>query len=407
DSHRLRTWPRRYAEACTLMLLSPELLVHHYGSREALIAELLRRLRVSDAHGRAAHQTFLQLGELQSEGRPIAIVPTTRVKGGLSAAVGHLWVFLPASQCALDRGTDPATLIGKTLTCTILKLRERGSSVVVSHKAWLESTSPCPPAVLPAVETPQTTTRLGLGAGVLRTLTCWEPAESTILHDNLQDIHLPRLRDRIWRSWMEHSPHRASRWATEVPWPQLPRSAKRRVLKGTIPVDAAAWCGVAGWMVEHTSRPQTLANIWMHLNTQPERCLALEKELRNAENTVGPRGESLLIGMPMSQAERARRVRCSSDPGVRAQALYSLVGAQEHLGLFLDMLVEDDMQVSTAARNVLMSIRPCVLRGHPALVDTMVRLGTELHREPPMSLVRRVFSPSVAWEPAGHVPQSC
>jgi len=60
-------------------------------------------------------------------------------KGGLEGKIGQIAAFMPASQAALHRIDDLATLAGQTLVCSVVEINRERKRVVVSRRAVLEA----------------------------------------------------------------------------------------------------------------------------------------------------------------------------------------------------------------------------------------------------------------------------
>jgi small subunit ribosomal protein S1 len=71
-------------------------------------------------------------------GIPLSGVVTGKIKGGLSVDVHGVRAFLPGSQIDTRSVKDIDSLIGKSIDLKILKLNNKQSNVIVSHRALLE-----------------------------------------------------------------------------------------------------------------------------------------------------------------------------------------------------------------------------------------------------------------------------
>jgi len=89
------------------------------------------------ARGRVSQERWQELVQHMAQGSPVRGIVTDVVKGGLRVDVG-VRAFIPASQVDTDWVEDLASLVGKTVTCTVVELDAERGSAVLSRRDALE-----------------------------------------------------------------------------------------------------------------------------------------------------------------------------------------------------------------------------------------------------------------------------
>ncbi len=104
------------------------------------------RIRATVAQGGDRPKLVMRFGggdlstlELALEsGAPVSGTVNKAVKGGLEVNMGKVRAFCPASHVHLAFTPDISIYEGQTLSFKVLEIRDKGRSVIVSHKAYLQ-----------------------------------------------------------------------------------------------------------------------------------------------------------------------------------------------------------------------------------------------------------------------------